>query len=49
MPAHLQPTSLVDAAGTSVRGPRITKHLSQALGLNLFASMPVVADHQATD
>jgi glutaminase len=31
----------LDQAGNSVRGQRITKHLSEALGLNLFASVPV--------
>jgi hypothetical protein len=28
------------AAGNSVRGQRITRYLSEALGLNLFASAP---------
>lgn len=31
----------LDAAGNSVRGQRLTRHLSEALGLNLFASRPV--------
>ncbi len=31
---------LLDSAGNSVRGQRVTKHLSEALGLNLFASAP---------
>jgi hypothetical protein len=31
---------VLDDAGNSVRVQRITKHLSEALGLNLFASMP---------
>src|SRR5690242_20646044 len=30
----------LDAAGNSVRGQHITKYLSEALGLNLFASAP---------
>ena len=30
----------LDEAGNSVRGQRVTKHLSEALGLNLFASAP---------
>jgi glutaminase len=30
----------LDAAGNSVRGQRITRYLSEALGLNLFASAP---------
>jgi glutaminase len=31
----------LDEAGNSVRGQRLTKHLSERLGLNLFASQPV--------
>jgi glutaminase len=31
----------LDAAGNSVRGQRITRYLSEALGLNLFASAPL--------
>ena len=30
----------LDVAGNSVRGQRITRYLSEALGLNLFASVP---------
>jgi glutaminase len=30
----------LDAAGNSVRGQHITRYLSEALGLNLFASAP---------
>jgi glutaminase len=30
----------LDEAGNSVRGQRVTKHLSETLGLNLFASRP---------
>lgn len=30
----------LDEAGNSVRGQRVTKHLSETLGLNLFASQP---------
>jgi glutaminase len=30
----------LDAAGNSVRGKAVTRHLSEALGLNLFASVP---------
>jgi glutaminase len=30
----------LDDAGNSVRGQRVTRHLSEALGLNLFASRP---------
>jgi glutaminase len=30
----------LDAAGNSVRGQRITRYLSEALGLNLFSSVP---------
>ncbi len=30
----------LDAAGNSVRRQRITRYLSEALGLNLFASAP---------
>jgi glutaminase len=29
-------------AGNSVRGQRVTKYLSEALGLNLFSSVPAV-------
>jgi glutaminase len=32
----------LDAAGNSVRGQLLTRHVSEALGLNLFASVPVV-------
>lgn len=32
----------LDAAGNSVRGQLLTRHVSEALGLNLFASAPVV-------
>lgn len=31
----------LDAAGNSVRGQLLTRHVSEALGLNLFASAPV--------
>jgi glutaminase len=31
----------LDEAGNSVRGQRITRYLSEALGLNLFASAPI--------
>ena len=31
----------LDSAGNSVRGQRITRYLSEALGLNLFASTPI--------
>jgi hypothetical protein len=31
----------LDEAGNSVRGQRITRYLSEALGLNLFASAPL--------
>jgi glutaminase len=31
----------LDAAGNSVRGQLLTRHVSEALGLNLFASVPV--------
>ncbi len=34
---------LLDAAGNSVRGQLAARHLSQALGFNLFASAPAVA------
>jgi glutaminase len=30
----------LDAAGNSVRGQHITRYLSEALGLNLFSSVP---------
>ena len=30
----------LDAAGNSVKGQRVSKFLSEALGLNLFASRP---------
>ena len=33
----------LDEAGNSVRGQRMTKYLSEGLGLNLFASAPVPA------
>jgi glutaminase len=33
---------LLDAAGNSIRGQRVTKFLSEGLGLNLFASKPAV-------
>lgn len=37
-------------AGNSVRGQLITRHLSEAIGLNLLASVPEVeAPHQPTD
>ncbi len=32
----------LDAAGNSVRGQRITRYLSEALGLNLFSSVPAI-------
>jgi glutaminase len=32
----------LDEAGNSVRGQRLTKHLSEKLGLNLFASAPAL-------
>ena len=32
----------LDEAGNSVKGQLVTKFLSQALGLNLFASEPMV-------
>jgi glutaminase len=32
----------LDAAGNSVRGQLLTRHVSEALGLNLFASAPAV-------
>jgi glutaminase len=32
----------LDRAGNSVRGQRVTRYLSEALGLNLFGSAPVV-------
>jgi glutaminase len=32
----------LDAAGNSVRGQHITGYLSEALGLNLFSSVPAV-------
>jgi len=31
----------LDEAGNSVRGQRVTRFLSESLGLNLFASEPV--------
>lgn len=34
----------LDPAGNSVRGQRLTKYVSEALGLNLFASRPVDPD-----
>jgi len=33
---------LLDGAGNSIKGQRVTKYLSERLGLNLFASKPVV-------
>jgi glutaminase len=33
----------LDPAGNSVRGQRVTRHLSEKLGLNIFASRPVAA------
>ncbi len=33
----------LDAAGNSVRGQHITRYLSEALGLNLFASAPTAS------
>jgi hypothetical protein len=36
----------LDAAGNSVRGQRITRYLSEALGLNLFASAPTALPRQ---
>jgi glutaminase len=33
---------LLDGAGNSIKGQRVTKHLSERLGLNLFASKPAV-------
>ena len=35
----------LDPAGNSVRGKRLTRFLSQQLGLNLFASAPAVPHH----
>ena len=32
----------LDEAGNSVRGQRVTRHVSEKLGLNIFASKPVV-------
>ncbi|HAS50777.1 MAG TPA: glutaminase A, partial [Gammaproteobacteria bacterium] len=32
---------LLDSAGNSIKGQRVTKYLSERLGLNLFASKPV--------
>ena len=32
----------LDAAGNSVRGQLVTRYLSEAAGLNLFASKPAV-------
>jgi glutaminase len=31
----------LDPAGNSVRGQHVTRYLSEALGLNLFASAPI--------
>ena len=31
----------LDEAGNSVRGQRVTRHVSEKLGLNIFASKPV--------
>src|SRR5271154_738354 len=36
----------LDAAGNSVRGQHITRYLSEALGLNLFASAPAALCHR---
>jgi glutaminase len=36
----------LDGAGNSVRGQRITRYLSEALGLNLFASAPAGLHHR---
>ena len=33
---------LLDSAGNSIKGQRVTKYLSERLGLNLFASKPAV-------
>ena len=33
---------LLDGAGNSIKGQRVTKYLSERLGLNLFASKPAV-------
>ena len=33
----------LDAAGNSVRGQLVTKYLAERLGLNVFASVPMVA------
>ena len=32
----------LDAAGNSVRGTLLTKHLSERLGLNIYTSAPAV-------
>ena len=37
----------LDSAGNSVRASRVTKYLSDALGLNLFASQPVSMGNDA--
>ena len=37
----------LDGAGNSVRGQRLTKHVSERLGLNLFASEPVQNDQMS--
>jgi glutaminase len=39
----------LDAAGNSVRGQRLTKHVSERLGLNLFASVPVQTEVDQND
>jgi glutaminase len=38
---------LLDEAGNSVRGQRATRHLSEKLGMNIFASKPVEDDDAA--
>ena len=38
----------LDEAGNSVRGQRVTRHVSEKLGLNIFASKPVAAPATAT-
>jgi glutaminase len=35
----------LDEAGNSVRGQRLTRHLSEKLGLNVFASKPAATSH----
>ena len=34
----------LDAAGNSVRGQRVTRHVSEKLGLNIFASKPAATE-----